>query len=82
MRITVITLTCLFISTTAVSAWAQDKNVEKQMDPQAMMEIYKKLATPGEPHRLFANLAGSWTTKTKSWMEPDTPPWNPLAPQK
>ncbi|MGH8654310.1 MAG: DUF1579 domain-containing protein, partial [Gammaproteobacteria bacterium] len=33
-----------------------------------------KLATPGEPHKLFASLAGSWTTKTKSWMEPGKPP--------
>jgi hypothetical protein len=41
---------------------------------QAMMETYKKLATPGEPHRHLASLAGSWTTKTKSWMEPDKPP--------
>ena len=39
-----------------------------------MMEMYQKLATPGEPHKLFASLAGSWTTKTKEWMEPSKPP--------
>jgi len=44
------------------------------MDPQAMMEVYAKLAQPGEPHKLFASLAGSWTTKTKEWMEPGKPP--------
>ena len=44
------------------------------MDMQAMMETYKKLATPGEPHKQFASLAGSWTTKTKEWMEPGKPP--------
>ena len=44
------------------------------MDPQAMMETYQKLATPGEPHKQFESLAGSWTTKTKEWMEPGKPP--------
>src|SRR5262249_9209422 len=46
----------------------------KQMDQQAMMEAYMKLDTPGEPHALFAGLAGNWTTKTKSWIEPGKPP--------
>jgi hypothetical protein len=53
---------------------AKEKKPQKQMDPQAMMEVYKKLATPGEPHKLFASLAGSWTTQTKEWMEPGKPP--------
>ncbi|CAA9892840.1 conserved hypothetical protein [Candidatus Methylobacter favarea] len=39
-----------------------------------MMELYAKLAEPREPHKLFASLAGSWTTKTKEWMEPGKPP--------
>ena len=55
-------------------AMAKDKKAEKQMDPQAMMEAYAKLATPGEPHKQLAGLAGSWTTKTKEWMEPGKPP--------
>jgi len=53
---------------------AKDKKPAKEMDPQAMMEVYQKLATPGEPHKLFATLAGSWTTTTKEWMEPGKPP--------
>jgi hypothetical protein len=53
---------------------AKDKKPEKQMDQQAMMEVYKKLGTPGEPHKKFASLTGSWTTKTKEWMEPGKPP--------
>jgi hypothetical protein len=57
-----------------VPAFAKDKKPEKHMDPQAMMEMYQKLATPGEPHKLFASLAGSWTTQTKEWMEPGKPP--------
>ncbi len=47
---------------------------EGKMDMQAMMEIYRKVGTPGAPHKLFANLEGSWTTRTKSWAGPDQPP--------
>lgn len=47
---------------------------EGKMDMQAMMEVYKKVGTPGAPHKLFATLEGSWTTRTKSWMEPGKPP--------
>ena len=53
---------------------AKEKKQETQMDPQEMMEVWKKLGTPGEPHKLFASLAGSWTTTTKEWMEPGQPP--------
>src|SRR5262245_66697115 len=64
----------LSIMLTVSPTLAKDKKGEKQMDPQAMMEVWKKLATPGEPHKLFASLAGSWTTTTKEWMEPGKPP--------
>ncbi|SDX06816.1 DUF1579 domain-containing protein [Nitrosomonas communis] len=39
-----------------------------------MMATYQKLATPGEHHKLLTGLAGSWTTKTKEWMDPQKPP--------
>jgi hypothetical protein len=55
-------------------ALAKDKKSDKPMDQQAMMEVWKQLAMPGEPHKLFATLAGSWTTTTKEWMEPGKPP--------
>jgi len=74
MRLKQIMLTGLCLVMTASFVMAKEKKQEKQMDTQAMMEAYKKLATPGEPHKLFASLAGSWTTKTKEWMEPDKPP--------
>lgn len=74
MRLIYMTLTCLCLVMSASLVMAKEKKQEKQMDPQAMMETYQKLATPGEPHKQFANLAGSWTTKTKSWMEPNKPP--------
>jgi hypothetical protein len=74
MRFTSLILICLCLIMLAVPASAEDKKSEKRMDPQAMMETYKKLAMPGEPHKQLASLAGSWTTKTKSWMEPGKPP--------
>jgi hypothetical protein len=45
------------------------KNQEGKMDMQAMMEMYKKVGTPGEPHKLLAKMEGSWTTRTKGWQE-------------
>lgn len=45
-----------------------------QTDMQAMMEVYTKLATPGPQHKLLASMVGTWTTKTKSWMDPNQPP--------
>jgi hypothetical protein len=47
---------------------------EKTMDEQEMMETYKRLAQPGDPHKLLARLEGSWSTRTRAWMEPDRPP--------
>jgi len=74
MRFTFVPLTCLALVLTVSPLMAKDKKPEKQMDMQAMMETYAKLATPGEPHKQLASLAGSWTTKTKEWMEPGKPP--------
>jgi hypothetical protein len=74
MRFIKHTLTGFLILLVASVAIAKEKKVEQHMDSQAMMELYTKLAEPGEPHKLFASLAGSWTTKTKEWMEPGNPP--------
>jgi hypothetical protein len=74
MRLTQLALTSLCVVLTVSVAMAKDKKPEKQMDMQAVMDTYAKLATPGDPHKQFASLTGSWTTKTKEWMEPDKPP--------
>jgi hypothetical protein len=74
MRLIPLTLTCLCLVISASLAVAKEKKQEAKMDQQAMMDTYAKLATPGEPHKQLASLAGSWTTKTKSWMEPGKPP--------
>ena len=74
MRLTTFAAITLCTLLTVSPALAKEKKHEKPMDPQAMMELWKKLAQPGEPHKLFASLAGSWTTQTKEWMEPGKPP--------
>ena len=74
MRFGSLAATTLCIMLTVSPALAKEKKHEKPMDQQAMMELWKKLAQPGEPHKLFATLAGSWTTTTKEWMEPGKPP--------
>jgi hypothetical protein len=40
-----------------------------KMDMQSMIEVYKKVGTPGEPHKLLAKLEGSWTTRSRGWLE-------------
>jgi hypothetical protein len=47
---------------------------KKQGKTDQAMEVYRKLGTPGAPHELLANMAGSWTARIKNWMGPDTPP--------
>ena len=74
MRSTCILLTCLCLVMLAGPASAEDKPSAHPRDPQAMMETYKQLATPGEPHQQLTSLAGRWATTTKSWMEPNKPP--------
>jgi hypothetical protein len=74
MRFSVSILVALFVLSLASPLMAKDKKSEKPMDQQAMMELWKKMAMPGEPHKLFATLAGSWTTASKEWMEPGKPP--------
>jgi hypothetical protein len=74
MRFISLAVTTLCVMLAVSTALAKEKKAEKPMDPQAVMELWKKLGTPGEPHKLFASLAGSWTTTTKEWMEPGKPP--------
>ncbi len=74
MRIIHLAITTLCLMLTVSPALAKDKKADKTMDQQAMMELWQKLAQPGEPHKLFASIAGSYTTHTKEWMEPGKPP--------
>lgn len=53
---------------------ATERKQEAKIDTKAMMEAYKKLGTPGAPHKLLASMAGSWNTRNKEWTEPGKPP--------
>ena len=53
---------------------AEKEEQKSKMDMEAIMEVYGKLGTPGEPHRVLASMAGNWSAKVKSWLEPDKPP--------
>src|SRR6476660_4328991 len=74
MRFIHLAVITLCVMLTASTTLAKEKKSEKKADPQAMMEMYKKLGAPGEPHQLFTSLVGGWTTHTKEWMEPGKPP--------
>ena len=74
MHVIALAISTLCIALTVSPALAKDKKSKAPMDPQAMMETYQKLATPGEPHKQLTSLAGTWTTHTKEWMEPGKPP--------
>lgn len=74
MRTMTLAVATLSILLTGSVGLAKDKKADEPMDPQAMMELWKQVATPGEPHKLFTSLAGSWTTTSKEWMEPGKPP--------
>lgn len=73
MRYLQFTLFIVFSLLMTMGVLANDPKNDKPMSHEEMMEVYTKLATPGEPHKLFASLTGSWTTKTKEWMDPQKP---------
>jgi len=52
----------------------EDNMAQDKPDMQEMMQVYQKYAAPGDQHRMLAKLAGNWTTRTKGWMDPQTPP--------
>ena len=74
MRISSLVLASLCFMLAVSPAMAKDQKGQKTKDPLAMMELWKQAAMPSEPHKLFATLAGSWTTTTKEWIEPGKPP--------
>lgn len=73
MRRSCVMMLCLCALLMVAPAMAKEKKGGTPMDKDAMMELWKQLATPGEPHKMLASLAGSWTTKAKEWMEPGKP---------
>jgi len=74
MRFLSLTVTTLCVTLLVSPVLAKEKKHQQPMDEKTMMELWKQAATPGEPHKQFAALVGSWTTSTKEWMEPGKPP--------
>ena len=60
------------ILVSGLNAFAADKPVP--MDPKMleMMKKYEAAATPGEPHKVLADIAGNWKTVTQMWESPDS----------
>ncbi|GKS68114.1 hypothetical protein W03_01180 [Nitrosomonas sp. PY1] len=71
MQFTLVIFCALLFTSTVI---ADDKSAHKPMDMQEMIAAYEKLATPGEPHKLLGSLAGSWTAKTREWIDSQKPP--------
>jgi hypothetical protein len=58
----------------SIMALAQRKIREEKPDFQEVMDAWRKLATPGKPHKFLAGRVGSWRTKSRHWMDIDEPP--------
>ena len=52
--------------------WAKEQ--KGTVDIESAMTFYAKLAAPAEPHNRMASRAGSWSTITKEWTDPQKPP--------
>ena len=65
----------LFLLVFTVQASAQEKPASAQAAAaEEAMKAWAAYATPGEAHARLAKLEGTWTVKTKSWMDPSQPP--------
>ncbi|WP_257387816.1 DUF1579 domain-containing protein [Tahibacter caeni] len=64
----------------AGAAQAEDKKPAAEAAPamtaeqQAQMAAFEKASTPRAEHQQLAYFVGSWTAKTKVWMDPGAPP--------
>jgi Protein of unknown function (DUF1579) len=73
MRTTICALAVLL----SANAFAEEKKAaagDKKPDMAAMMAAMEKAATPGPEHKALADQVGTWTAKSKMWMEPGKPP--------
>lgn len=50
------------------------KKKQPAMDENAMMELWMKAMTPGEPHKLLDPFVGTFDFKVTTWMAPGAPP--------
>jgi hypothetical protein len=70
-RFVVAALLCLVV---AGQSFGQGKNETKEKGQQAtpemqeMMKKWQEVMTPGEPHKMLQQMAGTWDVVTKNWM--------------
>ncbi len=62
----------LFVLLFSLTSFADDKKAEA-MDAE-MMKKAQEYATPGEPHKRLAEMAGKWNYTSKWWMTSDAKP--------
>jgi hypothetical protein len=53
---------------------ASESALRKPTEMESMCAVYQELATPGAPHKLLAEMAGSWSVKSRWWMDSHEPP--------
>ncbi len=74
MKYTQVSLAALALLV-ALPLAAQDKQPPKMTaEQQAMMAAWEKAASPGEPHKQLAAMAGQWNVKQTMWMDPKGEP--------
>jgi hypothetical protein len=58
----------------AAAAPAADPKKASPVDEKAAMAAMQQASTPGAAHKKLEALAGNFTVKSKSWMDPSKPP--------
>lgn len=58
----------------ASAAQTSGKQEQVSKQDQAMMDAWQKAATPGEPHKRLADMAGSFDAAVRMWMHPGAAP--------
>jgi hypothetical protein len=53
---------------------AAAKTDPKKSDEEQMMATMTEMAKPGEPHKQMQDRVGTWSYRTKWWMNPEAPP--------
>jgi hypothetical protein len=51
-----------------------DTKTKEESEQARMMEVYRKLGTPGKPHEALTEMTGNWHTLTQHFMTPGQPP--------
>jgi len=57
-----------------VTGAQQGEQPKMTAEQQAAMEAWRKVATPGEGHKVLEPMIGSWNVKSTSWEAPGAPP--------